>query len=304
MNIITNWVKIKQMKEAHLYQKFKDKAVKCQNCAHYCTVLPDKRGICGVRENINGEFYALNYGKLVACQIDPIEKKPLYHFLSGTYSLSIAAAGCNFACLNCQNWQISQNPKPQKSVAGENVEPKEIVEMALKNNLPSISYTYTEPAIFSEYALDIMKIARQNGLKNVWVTNGFWSKELFDTVSPYLDAVNVDLKSFEENFYKKICQGRLEPVLDTLKGLKKKNIWIEITTLVLPGLNDQEKTFKDIAGFIKKELGSETPWHVSRFFQDVSWRLKDLPDTSTETIKKACRIGKEAGLKNVYAGNM
>jgi len=269
------------MKEALLYRKLGDKKVQCQNCAHYCTVLPGKRGICGVRENVDGKLYALNYGKLIACQIDPIEKKPLYHFLPRTYSLSIAAAGCNFACQNCQN-----------------------VELALKNSLPSISYTYTEPAIFSEYALDVMKLAGIRGIKNVWVSNGFWSKELFDMVSPYLDAANIDLKSFDDDFYKKICQGRLQPVLDILKKLKKKKIWVEITTLVLPGLNDQEKTFKEIAGFIKKELGAETPWHVSRFFNDVSWQLKDLPDTPTKTIEKAYQIGKKAGLKHVYAGNM
>jgi len=179
-----------------------------------------------------------------------------------------------------------------------------IVDIALQNSLPSISYTYTEPAIFSEYALDVMKLAGTRGLKNVWVSNGFWSKELFDMVSPYLDAANIDLKGFDDDFYKKICQGRLQPVLDTLKRLKDKKIWVEITTLVLPGLNDQEKTFKEIAKFIKKELGEETPWHVSRFFKDVSWQLKDLPDTPTKTIEKAYQIGKKAGLKHVYAGNM
>ena len=292
------------MEETHLYRELKDKKVQCRNCAHYCVVLPGKRGICGVKENINGKLYALNYGKVVACNIDPIEKKPLYHFLPGTYSLSIAAVGCNFACLNCQNWQISQDPKPQKPVAGKDMAPAEIVAMALENKLPSISYTYTEPAIFSEYALDVMKLAKKKGLKNVWVSNGFWSKELFDEVCPYLDAANIDLKSFDDDFYKKICQGRLQPVLDTLMGLKKKKIWVEITTLVLPGLNDQGKTFQEIAGFIKKELGPETPWHVSRFFRDVSWQLKDLPDTSLATIEIACQIGKEAGLKNVHAGNM
>jgi len=292
------------MKEALLYRKLGDKKVQCQNCAHYCTVLPGKRGICGVRENVDGKLYALNYGKLIACQIDPIEKKPLYHFLPRTYSLSIAAAGCNFACQNCQNWQISQTPKLKNSFGVKETAPQTVVELALKNSLPSISYTYTEPAIFSEYALDVMKLAGIRGIKNVWVSNGFWSKELFDMVSPYLDAANIDLKSFDDDFYKKICQGRLQPVLDILKKLKKKKIWVEITTLVLPGLNDQEKTFKEIAGFIKKELGAETPWHVSRFFNDVSWQLKDLPDTPTKTIEKAYQIGKKAGLKHVYAGNM
>lgn len=292
------------MKEALLYRRLDGKKAQCLNCAHYCVIGSGKRGICGVRENIGGKLHSLNYGKTIAVNIDPVEKKPLYHFLTGTFSLSIAAVGCNFSCLNCQNWQISQAPKPKKPIEGKNVSPDEIVEMALKNKLPSISYTYTEPAIFSEYALDTMKIARQKGLKNIWVTNGFWSKELFNEVYPYLDAANVDLKSFDDDFYKKICGGKMQPVLDTLKALKKQEIWVEITTLVLSGLNDKEKTFGEIAGFIKKELGPETPWHVSRFFKEVSWKLKNLPDTPVETIKKACQIGRELGLKNVHAGNM
>lgn len=292
------------MKEAYLYKKLKDNQVQCRNCAHFCVIKEGGRGTCAVRENRKGVLYALNYGKLIACQIDPIEKKPLYHFLPGTYSLSIAAAGCNFSCLNCQNWQISQAPKLKNIASGKETAPQTVIDLAIQNSLPSISYTYTEPAIFSEYALDIMKLAGVRGLKNVWVTNGFWSEELFDMVSPYLDAANVDLKGFDNDFYKKICQARLQPVLDTLKRLKKKKIWVEITTLVLPGLNDQEKTFKEIAGFIKKELGPETPWHVSRFFQNVSWRLKKTPDTPLKIIERAYRIGKEAGLKNVYKGNV
>ncbi len=292
------------MKEVYLYKKTEGKKVQCQNCAHYCVVAPGKRGICGVRENIEGKLYALNYSKVVACNIDPIEKKPLYHFLPGTYSLSIATVGCNFRCLNCQNWQISQAPKPQKPILGKEMAPQVVVETALKNHLPSISYTYTEPAIFSEYALDVMKVAGIRGLKNVWVSNGFWSKELFEMISPYLDAANIDLKSFDDAFYAKVCGAKLQPVLDTLKRLKQKKIWVEITTLVIPGQNDQDETFQDIARFIKKEMGEETPWHVSRFFQDVSWRLKETPDTPLETIERACRIGKEAGLKHIHAGNI
>lgn len=292
------------MKEALLYRKLTDKKIKCLNCAHYCTVSPGQRGLCGVRENVDGKFYALNYGKLIACHIDPVEKKPLYHFLPHTYSLSIAAAGCNFACLNCQNWQISQAVKPNKIVGGKEISPQTIVDMALENHLPSISYTYTEPAVFSEFALDTMKLAGSRGLKNIWVTNGFWSPELFEEIAPYLDAVNVDLKSFDEDFYEKICHGKLAPVLSTLQSLKKNKTWIEITTLVLPGLNDQEETFRAIAEFIKRELGLKTPWHISRFFKDVSWRLKNIPDTPLTTIDQAVRIGKGVGLKNVYRGNV
>jgi pyruvate formate lyase activating enzyme len=292
------------MKEVYLYKKLKENKAQCQNCAHYCLISPGKRGICGVRENQEGKLYALNYGKAVAVNIDPIEKKPFFHFLPGTQSLSIATVGCNFKCLNCQNWDISQMPQTTGRIEGEDISPEGIVKTALREKLPSISYTYTEPAIFSEYALDTMKIAKKKGIKNNWVSNGFWSKELFDLISPYLDAANIDLKGFSNDFYLKYCGGKLQPALDTLKRLKKKRIWVEITTLVIPTLNDAKETFKSIAGFIKKELGSETPWHISQFSGAISWKLKDLPDTPLETLKTAYKIGKEAGLKYVYTGNV
>ena len=292
------------MKEANLYKKLKDKIVQCQNCAHYCVIENGQRGICGVRENINGKLYALNYGKAIACNIDPIEKKPLFHFLPGTQSLSIATVGCNFRCANCQNWEISQAPKPKKEILGENLLPEEIVKIAKENNLPSISYTYTEPTIFSEYALDTMKLAKKQGIKNVWVSNGFWSKELFNLISPFLDAVNIDLKSFSDEFYVKYCGGRLQPVLDTLKRINKTKIWLEVTTLVIPTLNDDEKNLKKIADFIKNELGVETPWHISQFCGAISWKLKHLPDTPVEILQMAYEIGKKAGLKYIYLNNI
>jgi len=292
------------MREAYLYKKLKNKKIQCQNCAHYCVIENGKRGICGVRENQNGKLHSLVYGKAVAVNIDPIEKKPFFHFLPGTSSLSIATVGCNFKCKSCQNYDISQMPQLTGKIEGEEILPEEIVELALKNNLPSISYTYTEPAIFSEYALDTMKLAKKQGLRNNWVSNGFWSKELFDLISPYLDAANIDLKSFSDEFYQKYCGGRLQPVLDTLKRLKKKKIWTEITTLIIPTLNDSKKTFKDIASFIKKKLGEETPWHVTQFSGAISWQLQNLPDTPVETLKMAYQAGKKAGLKYVYTGNI
>lgn len=292
------------MKEALLYKKLKDKIVRCQNCALYCVICPGARGICGVRENRDGKLYSLVYGKAVACHIDPIEKKPFFHFLPGSHSLSVATVGCNFACRNCQNWQISQEPKLNGRIEGEELSPKELVKQAKENNLPSISYTYTEPTIFLEYALETMKLAKKEGLKNNWVTNGFMSKEAFEVVAPYLDAANVDLKGFTEGFYQENCDGRLEPVLETLKRMKKKKIWVEVTTLVIPTLNDTEKVFKKIASFIKNELGPETPWHVTQFSGLISWKLQHLPDTPVETLKKAHQIGKEAGLKYVYTGNV
>jgi pyruvate formate lyase activating enzyme len=292
------------MREVYLYKKLKNKKVQCQSCAHCCLILPGKRGICGVRENQDGKLYSLVYGKACAIHIDPIEKKPFFHFLPGSHSLSVATVGCNFKCLSCQNYDISQMPQLTWKIEGQEISPKEIVKIALKNKLPSISYTYTEPAIFSEYALDTMKLAKKAGLKNNWVSNGFWSKELFDLISPYLDAANIDLKSFEDDFYLKYCGGRLQPVLDTLKGLKNKEIWVEVTTLVIPTLNDKEEIFENIANFIKNDLGLETPWHVTQFSGAISWKLQNIPDTPPQTLEKAHQIGKEAGLKYVYTGNI
>ncbi len=292
------------MKEAYLYKKLSDKKVRCRNCAHYCILNPGQTGICGVRKNIDGKLYALTYGKACAVNIDPIEKKPFFHFLPGSRSLSVATVGCNFKCHSCQNYDISQMPQLTEEVSGEEISPKEIVGLAKKNGLPSISYTYTSPAIFSEYALDTMKLAKKTGIKNTWVSNGFWSKELFDLIFPYLDAANIDLKSFEDKFYIQYCGGRLQPVLNTLKRLKKKKIWVEVTTLVIPALNDREEIFKNIANFIKNELDKETPWHVTQFSGAISWKLQHLPDTPVETLEMAWKIGKKTGLKYVYTGNV
>jgi len=310
------------MIEAYLYKKLVGKKVQCQNCAHYCILSPGQKGICGVRENRNGKLYSLVYGKACAINIDPIEKKPFFHFLPGSQSLSVATVGCNFKCASCQNYDISQMPQLTGKVEGEEIPPEKIVEIALKNNLPSISYTYTEPGIFSEYALDTMKLAKKAGLKNNWVTNGFCSKELFDLIYPYLDAANVDLKGFSDEFYQRYCGGKLQPVLDTLKRLKRKKtraqnnfvlgrahkicapIWTEVTTLVIPTLNDKEEVFRNIAKFIKNELGPETPWHISQFCGAISWKLQNISDTPVETLQKAYKIGKEIGLKYVYTGNV
>ncbi len=291
------------MKEAYLYEKLKEKKVKCLNCAHYCVIEKGKRGICGVRENKNGKLYSLVYGKIVALNIDPIEKKPLFHFLPGTRSLSLSTVGCQFACKNCQNWQISQAPKINGKIEGEIIDPKKIIEIAKEYELPSISYTYTDPIVFSEYAFDIMKLAKKEGIKNIWVSSGFFSKELFNLVYPYLDAVNIDLKSSENEFYIQNCKGKLGPVLQTLKRIKEKGIWIEVTTLLIPTLNDKKEIFEKISHFIKKEIGKETPWHISRFSGTISWKLQDLPSTPEETLKKAYQIGKETGLDYIYIGN-
>ena len=292
------------MKEAYLYEKLDKNRVKCNNCAHYCIIEADKRGVCGVRENIDRKLYALNYGKAIALNIDPIEKKPFFHFLPGSYSLSIATVGCNFQCKNCQNYSISQGFKDKKEIPGQELKSEDIVKLAKDNNSPSISYTYTEPTIFLEYALETMKLAKKEGIKNTWVSNGFMTEESAKLVIPYLDANNIDIKSFSDDFYKKICGARLEPVLKTAKLMKSSGVWVEITTLVIPTLSDSEDDFKGIAKFIKNELGAETPWHITQFSGAISWKIQDLPETSVETLEMAYKIGKKTGLKYVYTGNI
>ena len=313
-SIFNGKIRPEMKKEIYLYKKLENDKVQCRNCAHYCLILPGKRGICRVRENQGGKLYALNYGKVIALNVDPIEKKPFFHFLPGTYSLSIATVGCNFRCQNCQNWDISQIKLPSmesqmkmkgtKEIPGENLSPKDIVKLALKNKTPSISYTYTEPAIFSEYALDTMKLAKKEGIKNAWVSNGFLSKELSELILPYLDAIRIDIKSFSDDFYQKVCGARLQPVLETCKFMKKSGVWLEIITLVIPTLSDSKEMFRDIANFIKLELGPETPWHINRFSGAISWKLQSLPDTSLETLEMSYQIGKDAGLKYIYIGNV
>ena len=295
---------INNMKEVYLYEKMADKKTRCKNCAHYCVIEPGKRGICGVRQNVGGSLYALNYGRAVSVQIDPIEKKPLFHFLPGTQTLSFATAGCNFSCLNCQNFGISQEPKKFSEIPGEDLPPQDLVKIAKDYKTPSISYTYVEPTIFSEYALDTMKLARTARLRNIWVSNGFMSPESREMIIPYLDANNIDIKSFSDDFYQKNCGGRLQPVLDTAIAMKKAGVWLEITTLVIPTLSDDEKNLHSIADFIAKELGKNTPWHVTQFSGTISWKLQHLPDTPAEALKTAYRIGKEAGLEYVYTGNI
>jgi pyruvate formate lyase activating enzyme len=301
---------IASMKESILYEKLSGKKVRCKTCSHFCAIAPGKRGICGVRENIGGKLYFLAYGQAIAANIDPIEKKPLYHFMSGTKTFSIATIGCNLRCGNCQNWQISQFPKEPKTTremverSGEDLPPKEIVRLAKEFGCPSISYTYTEPTIFLEYALDTMKLAKYAGLKNIWVSNGFMSPETLKKIVSYLDAINVDIKSLDEKFYRENCGARLKPILENCRAIVKNKIWLEITTLVIPALSDDEKMLHKIAKFIKNELGESIPWHISAFSGAIAWKLQDSPETSIEKLKKVYEIGKSEGLKNVYMGNI
>lgn len=288
------------MKEALFYKKLEGKKVSCFLCHQCCVIADGKRGICGVRENIDGVLYSLIYGMAIAQNIDPIEKKPFFHLHPGSSSFSIATVGCNFKCLNCQNSNISQ-PYKNDVGRGNYVEPESIVDLALEYNCRSISYTYTEPTIFFEYAFDIAKLAKERGLKNNFVTNGFMGKEALETIRPYLDSANVDLKSFSDEFYRKICSARLEPVLENLKAMVKCGIWVEVTTLIIPTLNDSEKEFKRIAGFVADELGRDVPWHISAFHP--AYKLENLPSTDLEILHRAAQIGYSRGLHYVYTGN-
>jgi len=302
--------KYKAMKESILYKEVKNKVVKCQTCSHRCVIVPGKRGTCGVRENIGGKLYLLVYGRAIAANIDPIEKKPLFHFMPGTYTFSISTVGCNFRCGNCQNWTISQfgkTPDVAREMienSGEDLPPKKVVRLAKENNCPSISYTYTEPTIFLEYALDTMKLAKKAGLKNIWVSNGFMSGETLKLIISYLDAINIDIKSFDDKFYRENCGARLGPVLENCKAVVKSKIWLETTTLIIPTLSDDEKMLEKIARFVKNKLGDFVPWHVSAFSGAISWKLQHLPETPIGKIKKAYEIGKSAGLKYVHMGNI
>jgi pyruvate formate lyase activating enzyme len=288
---------------AVLFERLDDNKVKCNLCNHHCIIPPGKRGICGVRENQGGHLFSLVYGKIIAENVDPIEKKPLYHFLPGSLSYSIATVGCNFQCSFCQNYEISQYPRLfEGEIPGKRRSPEDIVHVAKITGCKSISYTYTEPTIFFEFALDTAKLAASQGLKNVFVSNGYMTKEAVDLIKSYLHGINVDLKSFRESFYKKICKAKLSPVLESLKYLKQCGIWVEITTLIIPGENDDPSELREMARFIKNELGAETPWHLSRFFP--RFRMLDKPITPLETLQKAYYIGKEEGLYYIYIGNV
>ncbi len=284
------------MKEAIFWKKENDK-IRCELCNHFCLIGEGKTGLCGVRLNQNGILYSLVYGKTVAEHVDPIEKKPFFHFLPGSFSYSIATVGCNFFCPYCQNYEISH---PQEIFYTNQTTPEEIVNKSLSSNCKSISYTYTEPTVFFELAFDTSKIAKQKGIKNNFVTNGYMSKEALKTISEFLDAANVDLKG-DDNFYKKLCKTKQKYVIDNISLMKELGIWVEITTLIIPEYNDSEKQLKDIAKIIK-DIDISIPWHVTRFYP--TYKMSDHYPASIEKIKRAREIGFETGLKYVYTGNI
>jgi pyruvate formate lyase activating enzyme len=276
--------------------------IRCRLCPWNCLISEGKTGICRVRQNIGGKLVSLNYHRVCAASVDPIEKKPLFHFLPGSLSFSVACVGCNFQCEFCQNWQISQQPRLETILRGQTILPELIVREASSSGCQSISYTYTEPTIYFELAYETAKLAYEKGIKNVFVSNGFISIEALKMIEPFLDGINVDLKSFREDFYRTRCKGKLSPVLDALRWLAKSDIWVEVTTLVIPGENDSAEELNFIASFIANEMGTEVPWHVSRFHPDYD--MTNIPATPMNSIERAIEAGQKAGLKYIYAGNI
>lgn len=289
------------MHEARYYRKMENGRVQCLLCRHHCQITPGHRGRCGVRENRDGVLYSLVYGRIVAEHVDPVEKKPFFHLLPGSRSYSIATQGCNFSCRHCQNYAISQ-VAPESVIGGALRTPDQIVEDAVRSGCRSIAYTYTEPTIYFEFALDTARIAHERGLLNLFVTNGYIDPEPLEEIAPFLRGANIDLKGFSPRFYREIAGASLDGVLDTIRHYKRLGIWIELTTLLIPGLNDSEQELDGIARFIATELGIETPWHISRFYP--TYRLLNPPPTPESSVLRGIDAGRRAGLSFVYAGNM
>ena len=288
--------------EALLYDELDQNSIRCNLCAHRCLIKEGQRGICRVRENNNGHLYTLVYGNLISKNVDPIEKKPLYHFLPGSRAFSIATPGCNFRCEWCQNWQISQMPRVMELPRGKRSMPEEIVQEAIYSGCKSIAYTYSEPTIFFEFSYDISKLSKEAGLKNLYVTNGFMTPEMLELYSPYLDAANVDIKAFRDETYHKLMGGHLEPVLESCRMMKVLGIWLEITTLIVPGVNDDPDELHELATFISEDLGPETPWHLSRFYPQ--YKMTDRAPTDEGLLYQTKAMGEEVGLNYIYIGNV
>jgi pyruvate formate lyase activating enzyme len=290
------------MKEAMFYEKLTDNRVKCNLCNHRCIIKDGDYGICGVRQNRGGSLYSLVYDKIIATHVDPIEKKPLFQFYPGSKAYSIATVGCNFICKHCQNSDISQSPREDKGqVLGRQMSPEKIVREAENSDCQSIAYTYTEPTIFFELAYDTAKLAQGRGINNVFVSNGFMTPEALKEISPFLDAINIDLKGFTNKFYKEVCGGRLEPVLENIQLANELGIWVEVTTLIIPTQNDSPEELKLIAEFIAS-TNKDIPWHITQFYP--TYKMINLPRTPIEILHQAREIGLQAGLHYVYEGNV
>ncbi|MFL7792346.1 MAG: AmmeMemoRadiSam system radical SAM enzyme [Anaerolineae bacterium] len=291
-------------KEAYLAKPLSGDVVQCQTCEHFCAVKPGEAGKCGVRRNVEGTLHLAVYGEAIAVHVDPIEKKPLFHFMPSGDILSIGTYGCNFRCPFCQNWQMSQarNFDDHRDYLGEPAMPKLLVDTCLKNNIQMIAYTYNEPTVFFEYTYDTAKLAHEHGIKNVYVSNGYMSQAALDMIEPYLDGINVDLKAFTEEFYNEHCQARLEPVKRNIAHMAREtDIWVEITTLLIPGLNDSAEELRAMAAWLA-EVDPDMPWHVTAFHPD--YQMQDRPRTAQRDLARAYEVGKEAGLHYVYVGNV
>ncbi len=289
------------MRKAILFDQLDQKRVRCNACNLRCVIHEGKRGICNVRENRDGTLYSLNYGLTIAEGIDPIEKKPLFHFHPGSKTYSIAAMGCNMRCPWCQNYGISQVSKNQKTIGGVAISPEEHVQRARSYGIRIMSYTYSEPTVFIEYALDTMKEAKKHGMKNVWVSNGYMTPEALDVITPYLDAVNIDYKG-DLGVYKAYCNGSIEPIMENMEKMVRSGIHLEVTTLIIPKINDQADQLEAIACAIATRLGKDIPWHISRFHP--AWKMKDVSQTPYETLDLAYRIGKRYGIRTIHIGNV
>jgi len=286
-----------------LWEPAADKNVRCKLCNRRCLVGDGKLGNCFVRKNIDGVLYSLNYDKVCAANADPIEKKPLFHFQPGTSSFSVACQGFNFRCDFCQNWNISQAAIETGRIDGQAISPEQIVSAAIQAGCAGIAYTYTEPTIFMELCSDCGRLAKQKGLANVFVSNGYMTIEAIDFAAEWLNAINVDLKAFSDDYYRRLCKSRLQPVLDTITYIAQHtDIWLEITTLIIPGENDSDEELKKLARFIVSQAGPDVPWHISRFHPQ--YKYTDSAPTPLSTLRRAYDIGTEAGLHYVYLGNV
>ncbi|MEA3335720.1 MAG: AmmeMemoRadiSam system radical SAM enzyme [Chloroflexota bacterium] len=291
-------------KEATLYKKLKKSYVQCTACEHFCAIEPGGMGKCGIRRNYDGALYLMVYGQAAALHVDPIEKKPLYHFLPTRSILSLGTVGCNFQCQFCQNWSISQaGDKVEPGYAGgEQAMPEDLVSFCQRRNIPMLAYTYNEPAVFFEYACDTARLAHQNGIRNVFVSSGFESMDALMEIEPYLDAINIDLKAFNDRFYREVCGTRLAPVKRNIEHIvHHTDIWIEITTLLIPGLNDSEPELREMAAWLVS-VSPDLPWHISAFHP--AYKMLDRPRTPHGSLVRAWEIGKDAGLNYVYVGNV
>ena len=288
--------------EALLWEGEADGSVVCHLCAHRCRIRPGLRGICGVRLNVDGRLVTLVADRLAAAHVDPIEKKPFFHFLPARLAYSVATVGCNLHCSFCQNWAIAQWPREESGpVPGERTTPRAIVAAARAAGCDVIAYTYTEPTIFFELALATARLAAGSGLRNVFVTNGYMTAEALALVAPVLHGANVDLKSFSDRYYRRVCGATLAPVLGTIQAMRARAVWVEVTTLLVPGRNDSDEELGALARWLAS-VDRDMPWHVSAFHP--TYKMTDVPPTPVEALHRAARIGREAGLRYVYAGNV